>query len=420
MNSELDKFLENHEDYYVYWWELLWLFKKEDIDFYSIKEYINDEGFCVYRVMPGTAKVLSNLKSIIDYYETGFALWEIADLYEVATSSLGGVLSQIIELRPNWNEFAAKSLERYQVKAEENLLKYRSSEKYIGLCNIIESLQNRFLRLYPLRCSCCNKIIDWKTLTEWKEFFRNSQIPPHCGNNHCIGFLIHLNKGFPNDLFKRAKLLRYYHSEEFGKQILEEIKNENLSLGEVASKYGFTWKFIRYHLNWVFDMDESLFIGRNRRVYSNKINSGEIYNTFKDPVWQSQYGSRAEYTSQFGTNGWYRSHKMNEDYHFRSSWEEQAYRILDDNIRVSRFYVECLVIPYEFEGNSKGYIPDILVILFSGRKILIEIKPSELVDDAINVAKFKYATDYCRDHDMEFKVITEENWNELCELGQKE
>ncbi len=113
--------------------------------------------------------------------------------------------------------------------------------------------------------------------------------------------------------------------------------------------------------------------------------------------------------------GIYVSTKMNIEMTFRSSWEKSYFIWLDNNPEVLMFYSESLRIPYvsnKSTGKVRKYIPDLLVE-YSDKKLLIEIKPSKRVGQLINQKKFKVAREWCLTNNTEFVIITEHDLKKL-------
>lgn len=113
--------------------------------------------------------------------------------------------------------------------------------------------------------------------------------------------------------------------------------------------------------------------------------------------------------------GEYFSFKMNQNFKFRSSWEEIAFKWLDDNINVFQFYTEPFSIKYwnPSKETHSNYIPDILITFIDGRKFLIEIKPRRFHDTEKNQAKFKAAQEYCDNKGWIFEVWDESKINSI-------
>ena len=102
---------------------------------------------------------------------------------------------------------------------------------------------------------------------------------------------------------------------------------------------------------------------------------------------------------------------------YRSSWEYKFMEWCDSHPSVEEWASEEIIIPYISPVDGKRH---------SGKKKYIaEVKPSyqtkepktqkrntkkyisEVMTYAVNQAKFKAATEFCKDHGWEFMVVTE-------------
>ena len=114
--------------------------------------------------------------------------------------------------------------------------------------------------------------------------------------------------------------------------------------------------------------------------------------------------------------GTYVSTKMNVEMTYRSGWELSYFKWLDNNPEVLAYYSEPFKIPYVSNKSTKkirNYIPDLLVE-YTDRKLLVEIKPSRRVANAVNTKKFASARIWCTINNVEFVIVTEK---ELKQLG---
>ena len=117
---------------------------------------------------------------------------------------------------------------------------------------------------------------------------------------------------------------------------------------------------------------------------------------------------------------------------YRSLWERKLMVYCDRNEKVLEWGSEEIIIPYISPWDSKvhRYFPDfyIKVKQSSGnlKKFIIEVKPkkqtrppkpvvrktkrwiNEVRTFGVNEAKWKHAKEWCKDNDMEFKILTEE------------
>ncbi len=111
---------------------------------------------------------------------------------------------------------------------------------------------------------------------------------------------------------------------------------------------------------------------------------------------------------------------------YRSSWEYKFMRWCDDTPSVAEWGSEEIAIPYisPTDGKRHRYFPDFYVKI-ANKKYLIEVKPfrqtkepktqkkitktyiREVVTWSVNSAKWKAATEFCKDHNWKFMIITE-------------
>lgn len=120
---------------------------------------------------------------------------------------------------------------------------------------------------------------------------------------------------------------------------------------------------------------------------------------------------------------------------YRSSWEKRVMLWLDKHSQVISWSSEEIVVPYKSpaDGRFHRYFVDFYAqIRDKNGKLnsyLLEIKPkkqatepeiksritkqyiNEVVTYAVNQAKWKAATEFCKDRGWEFKVLTEDHLN---------
>ena len=127
--------------------------------------------------------------------------------------------------------------------------------------------------------------------------------------------------------------------------------------------------------------------------------------------------------------------KYKGDYHnivYRSLWERKFMVYCDNSDNILEWGSEEIIIPYlsPWDGKLHRYFPDfyIKVKQASGniKKFIIEVKPkkqtrppkpvnrktkkwlNEVKTYSINEAKWRYASEWCDNNDMEFKILTED------------
>ena len=111
---------------------------------------------------------------------------------------------------------------------------------------------------------------------------------------------------------------------------------------------------------------------------------------------------------------------------YRSSWEYKFMQWCESSPSVEEWSSEEFIIPYisPVDGKRDRYFPDFYVKV-GKKKYIAEVKPSyqtkepktqkrntkkyisEVMTYAVNQAKFKAATEFCKDHGWEFMVVTE-------------
>ena len=131
--------------------------------------------------------------------------------------------------------------------------------------------------------------------------------------------------------------------------------------------------------------------------------------------------------------------KYKGDHHnivYRSLWERKFMVYCDNSDNIFEWGSEEIIIPSlsPWDGKLHRYFPDFYIKVRqhdgSVKKFIIEVKPkkqcsppekspkrktkkwfSEVKTWGINSAKCKYATNWCENNDMEFKILTEDHLN---------
>jgi len=97
---------------------------------------------------------------------------------------------------------------------------------------------------------------------------------------------------------------------------------------------------------------------------------------------------------------------------YRSSWELKFLQWADNNPNIKKIISEGIKIPYYYKGKLRNYYPD-FVILYKNKKLLIEIKPKNMIMNEQNQAKFNAAKKFAKEKKLDFLILTE---NELKNL----
>lgn len=112
---------------------------------------------------------------------------------------------------------------------------------------------------------------------------------------------------------------------------------------------------------------------------------------------------------------------------YRSLWERQVFRWLDEQSFIASWSSEEVVIPYvcKTDGRVHRYFVDVKFTFTDGRVMLVEIKPkketlppksarktkryiTEVMTYAKNISKWEAATEYAKDRKWTFEVWTED------------
>ena len=117
---------------------------------------------------------------------------------------------------------------------------------------------------------------------------------------------------------------------------------------------------------------------------------------------------------------------------FRSLWERQTFRWMDDNPNVIKWQSEETIIPYRCKTDNRihRYFMDIKMVT-KDKTFLIEIKPkcqtkapkepsrktkryiTEVMAYVKNTSKWETAESYCADRGWEFAIWTEETLRDM-------
>lgn len=118
---------------------------------------------------------------------------------------------------------------------------------------------------------------------------------------------------------------------------------------------------------------------------------------------------------------------------YRSMWERQAFKYLDEHPNVIEWGSETLVIPYrcKTDGKPHRYFTDLYIKMSDGKTFIIEIKPksqtkepkkrtrktkryiNEVMTYVKNQSKWEAAEEYCQNRGWEFAIWTEETLKSL-------
>ena len=107
-----------------------------------------------------------------------------------------------------------------------------------------------------------------------------------------------------------------------------------------------------------------------------------------------------------GKSGYYKPEKCSETIRYLSTWEFKFLRWCDFSKDVDLIET-AEPIPYTFSGKDHIYIPDFKLTLNNKQIIIVEIKPKNLVNDPVVIAKRVTAKKYCRKNNFKYVTLTE-------------
>lgn len=104
--------------------------------------------------------------------------------------------------------------------------------------------------------------------------------------------------------------------------------------------------------------------------------------------------------------GKFPSLKMKRMVQFESTIERDYVYVLDYEVDVTSFEEQPFVIEYRYADKTRRYTPDFHVVR-SGRNVLVECKPADLVSTDENQRKFAAARQICALREWEFEIVTD-------------
>lgn len=109
-------------------------------------------------------------------------------------------------------------------------------------------------------------------------------------------------------------------------------------------------------------------------------------------------------------HGWFISQRFNQRFYYQSSYEKRFLDYCEISNKISALQKVPFVIPYIDDcGKSHVYYADFLV----NGKIVVEIKPSSLLNYNHNREKISAGKIYCSQNGYEYKLLMEDELNNL-------
>lgn len=108
--------------------------------------------------------------------------------------------------------------------------------------------------------------------------------------------------------------------------------------------------------------------------------------------------------------GWFQSVKFNNKFYYCSSYEKKFLEFCESSNKIKALQRLPFVIPYKDEiGKKRNYFAD----FFVNQNVVIEIKPKSMIDYNHNKQKIKTGKKYCQKNGFEYKLLTEDELNNL-------
>lgn len=109
-------------------------------------------------------------------------------------------------------------------------------------------------------------------------------------------------------------------------------------------------------------------------------------------------------------HGYFFSTLNNREFYYRSSYELEAYKLLDDEDSksiIKSWDTEPFKVAYKDEKITKHTVPDIFIEYKSGKKQLISVKPNCFLKDKDILLKHQAMEKYCIENNIVFSIWTE-------------
>ena len=131
-------------------------------------------------------------------------------------------------------------------------------------------------------------------------------------------------------------------------------------------------------------------------------------------IWRDQRDPKTKKKRKMSFHdGDFQSAKNNKKMHYRSGYELEVYKCLEQMQDVVKYDVEPFGVPYWFMGEQKKYFPDLMVQFADGHIEVWEIKPRDQTAYEVKDAKWTAADKYCESRGWHFEVKTEQGIQQL-------
>lgn len=102
------------------------------------------------------------------------------------------------------------------------------------------------------------------------------------------------------------------------------------------------------------------------------------------------------------STGKYKSRRNGKIYSYKSSWEVIYMDLLDSSDDILEWDYESVFVMYLDKTKVKKYIPDFLLTLKTGLKIIVEIKPLKMRNSVINTSKRMAILQKCKEEGWKY------------------
>ena len=212
-----------------------------------------------------------------------------------------------------------------------------------------------------------------------------------CGNPHCVATLGSKKLGFSERSSARMKnfwsdpVRKRKTVAKMTKSIQAKWDNDPVYRAKCSESSRKKWQNNEYRKKTC----ESQSVGASRRI-------AEIGNGHSDRNYKT---------------GEYFSVKTNKSLYYASSYEHMAFEKLENDNDVFSYNRAKIAIKYVRPDDHRfhRYVPDILAEMKDGSKMLIEIKPTSMLEDEIIKAKIVAAQLYCDKKNYRYAVWSEKD-----------
>lgn len=213
-------------------------------------------------------------------------------------------------------------------------------------------------------------------------------------------FMTYRKTHIPKSVYNKSELTRFRISKAVKgkKQSAESNEKRSIATKAYHKAHPELAKLVSEHMTSKIMSQETrdkISVTRSKMIASGEltINSKKISETIASMYVDCSFN---------WTKGFHDSTKTGKRYVYRSSYELKYFKLLDNDQNVATYESEFTSIPYELDGKSRHYVPDVHVTYVDGSQCLVEIKPRSMRDIPMNVAKREAAIRYCDENGWKY------------------